>query len=46
MFKFMPVKSQKEAKKECPTAAKIVKVEGGYACFDTVQDYEIWKNQK
>ena len=26
--------------------AKIVKVEGGYALFETLTDYKVWKGQK
>lgn len=29
-----------------PSAAKVVRVQGGYACFDTMDDYYTWKNQK
>lgn len=29
-----------------PTAAKIVKVEGGWAVFETATDYKTWENQK
>jgi len=35
-----------QAKKLCPWASKIAKVIGGYACFESITDYEIWKNQK
>jgi hypothetical protein len=36
----------KTAKKQCPWASKIVKVDGGYMCFESLQDYETWRNQK
>lgn len=29
-----------------PSAAKIVKVDGGWAVFEYMTDYETWKNQK
>lgn len=29
-----------------PSAAKIVKVEGGYMVFEFMSDYQTWKNQK
>lgn len=38
--------SKRFAQIQCPWAAKIVKVEGGYKCFEGIDDYEIWKNQK
>jgi len=40
------VKTRKEAEQEAPWAAKIVKVEGGYLAFESMTDYETWKNQK
>ena len=38
--------SRKEAVERNPGAVKIVKVEGGYAIFDSDQDFQTWKNQK
>lgn len=43
---FVEAKSKKEAKKMCRWAEKIVKVYGGYRCFESYQDYLVWKNQK
>jgi len=43
---FVEVKTRAQALKTCPWAAKIVKVEGGYHCFESVQDYLTWKAQK
>jgi len=43
---FVQTKTRKEAAKACPWASKIVKVVGGYWCFESWDDYEIWKNQK
>lgn len=43
---FVETDSREVAKKECPWAAKIVKVEGGYMCFESITDYNTWKNQK
>lgn len=37
--------TREEAKKECPWACKIIKVVGGYMCFESWADVEIWKNQ-
>ena len=45
-MKFLQVETRKEAVKAAPGAAKIVKVSGGYMAFDTVSEYETWKNQK
>jgi hypothetical protein len=39
-------KSRKEVVSQYPGAAKIVKVCGGYHVFETIENYEIWKNQK
>ena len=43
---FLEVNTRKEALKEAPWAAKIIKVVGGYMAFESLQDYETWKNQK
>jgi hypothetical protein len=32
--------------KAYPGAAKIIKACGGWAVFETVADYETWRNQK
>lgn len=33
--------------KNCPfTPARVVKVFGGYMCFESDNDYRVWKNQK
>ncbi len=42
---FVPVKTRKAALNRCPWASKVVKVEGGYQCFESVTDYEVWRNQ-
>ena len=34
------------AQLECPWAEMVVKVEGGYLCFESIDDYETWNNQK
>ena len=33
-------------KKYCSWAAKIVRVDGGWMAFESIDDYKIWKNQK
>ena len=45
-IKTTETKSRKKAQQECPWACKIVRVEGGYKCFESIDDYKIWKNQK
>lgn len=44
--KFVECKSWYYAEKECPWANKIAKVFGGYMCFESIDDYKIWRNQK
>ena len=39
-------KTRKAVVKAYPLASKIVKVTGGWAVFEFITDYEIWKNQK
>ena len=43
---FVETKNRKEAVDGCPWAAKIIKVVGGYMCFESNDDYNVWKNQK
>ena len=43
---FIETKSRKEAVKEMAWAEKVVKVDGGYMCFESEDDYKIWRNQK
>ena len=38
--------NRKEVFAQNPSAAKILKVEGGYMVFEFMSDYETWKNQK
>lgn len=35
-----------QAKRLMPWASKIVKVDGGYMGFESIDDYETWRNQK
>ncbi len=37
---------QKMIKETAAWAAKIVKVEGGYMAFESIDDFTTWKNQK
>ncbi len=32
--------------RQCPWAAKIVKIHGGYIAFESIGDWKTWKNQK
>ena len=34
------------AKRRCPWSCKIVRVEGGFRCFESVTDYRVWRNQR
>ena len=43
---FVEAKNKKAAQAKCPWAEKIVKVTGGYRCFESAADYKIWKAQK
>jgi hypothetical protein len=42
---FVECKSRSTAARRCPWAAVIVKVDGGFRCFESVMDYKIWKDQ-
>ena len=44
-MKFYPSMTRKEVENENPGAAKIVKVDGGYMAFDTLDEYDTWINQ-
>lgn len=37
-IEFVAVKTHKQAVKACPWAAVVVKVDGGYRCFESVAD--------
>jgi hypothetical protein len=43
---FIECKTRKTAIKRAPWAAIYRKVEGGYMAFESLADFEIWKNQK
>jgi hypothetical protein len=45
-MKFIEAKSWEAAKRKYPEAQVIAKVEGGYMCFLTLQEYDTWKQQK
>lgn len=33
-------------RRQCPWAAKIVRVEGGYMAFQSIEDWKTWKSQR
>jgi hypothetical protein len=37
---------ERYARKLCPWAARVIKVEGGYLCFESETDYLIWRHQQ
>lgn len=39
-------KDRKAVAEAYPAAAKIIKVEGGWAVFETLAEYETWRRQK
>jgi len=43
---FVRCKSRTTARKHNPSAAIIVKVEGGFIAFDYIETYLVWRNQK
>ena len=44
---FAQVETRYRAIKNCPfTPAHIAKVFGGYMCFESDNDYIVWRNQK
>ena len=43
---FVKCKSYKTAKRRCPWAAVIMRVEGGYHAYESVEDYRTAKRQK
>lgn len=42
---YCEVLNEDQARTLCQWACKIVKTEGGYLCFESIIDYEIWKDQ-
>ena len=45
-IKFVQTENAKDARKSCPWQSRIMKVCGGYMCFESIEDYKTWKNQK
>lgn len=43
---FVEVDTQEEAWAKCPWAAKVIRSDGGFWCFESVSDYETWEAQQ
>ena len=43
---FVECKYRYQAIKAMPWATKIIKVDGGYHGFESISDFQIWKNKK
>ena len=43
---FVECASRTTAKRRCPWASRTAKVCDGFIAFESITDYQIWKNQK
>ena len=43
---FVECKTYRTAYRLCPWASAVAKAEGGFWAFESVYDYQVWKNQK
>lgn len=43
---FVPGGTEQEAQAQCPWAAVVVPVEGGWMAFESVEDHRIWTQQQ
>ena len=43
---FVECETPERAEDACPWAAKIIEAEGGFWCFESVQDAETWRRQE
>ncbi|MGH6625128.1 MAG: hypothetical protein ACRECD_01050 [Burkholderiaceae bacterium] len=43
---FVECKTRATAVRRCPWAAVIIKVDGGYMAFESVNDADVWRRQK
>jgi hypothetical protein len=43
---FIECKTRRTAVLRAPWACIVAKVDGGFMAFESITDYEIWKNQK
>lgn len=39
------VETKEQAENQCPWACEILEVEGGFMCFESATDAEIWNSQ-
>jgi hypothetical protein len=46
MTQFIRAETRYQASKECPWAGRIVRVDGGFMCFEHEDDYRTWKRQR
>ena len=46
MNHFVACRSYSTARRHHPSAVRVCRVYGGFACFETWTDYLIWRNQK
>lgn len=42
---FVQVATKEEAIEACPWAAEVVEADGGWMCFESVADYDVWAAQ-
>ena len=45
-IEFVHCRSRSTAARRCTWAAKIIKVEAGFLCFESVADYYEWRDQR
>jgi hypothetical protein len=45
-IEYIQTNKKNSAKIQCPWASKIAKVIGGFACFESIDDYKTWSKQK
>jgi hypothetical protein len=43
---FIECETVEEATEACPWAAEIIEAEGGFWCFESAEDAEIWREQE
>jgi hypothetical protein len=43
---FVQANNRRTATIECPWAAEVVKVDGGYMAFESITDYQMWRSQQ
>jgi hypothetical protein len=43
---FIQCETKGQALEECPWACEVIEVAGGYRCFESVVDAQVWRAQK